>query len=156
MVQYYCEGSWTQPREVDHTLFVKKNKSGQQAILIVYVDDMVITGDDEMEIRNLKKRLQAEFMEKDLGKLRFFLGMEVGRSHKGIFISQRKYTFDLLKETGKLGCKPPSMPLEHNWKHQVSDSDPPVNKESYQYLVGKLIYLSLTRLYITFSVSVIS
>ena len=57
----------------DYTLFVKKNKSGQQAILIVYVDDVVITGDDEMEIENLKKRLQIEFMVNDLGELRYFL-----------------------------------------------------------------------------------
>ena len=51
---------------------------------------MVITSDDEIEIRNLKKRLQAKFMIKDLGKVRYFLRMEVGRSRKGIFISQRK------------------------------------------------------------------
>lgn len=63
---------------------MKKNKSGKQAVLIVYVDDMVITGDDEVEIGNLKKRLKAEFKVKDLGELRYFLGMEVARSHKGI------------------------------------------------------------------------
>ena len=81
---------------------MNKKKSRKQAIPIVYVDDMVITGDDEMEIGNLKKRLQAKFMVKHFGKFRYFLGMEVARSHKGIFISQRTYTLDLLKEIGKL------------------------------------------------------
>ena len=49
-------------------------------------------------------------MVKDLGEFRYFLGIEVARSHKGKFISQRKYTLDLLKETRKLGCKPSSAP----------------------------------------------
>lgn len=78
--------------QTDHTLFVKRTELGQQAILMIYVDDMVITCDDEVEISNLRKRLQAEFMIKDLGELKYFLGMEVARSHKGIFISQRKHT----------------------------------------------------------------
>jgi len=77
---------------------VKKNDLGKQDILIVYIDDMVIAGDDEMEIGNLKERLQTEFMVKDLRELIYFLEMEVARSHKGIFILQRKYTLDLLKE----------------------------------------------------------
>lgn len=142
--------------QANHTLFVKKNKSGKQAILIVYVDDMVISGDDEVEIGNLKKKLQAEFMVKDLGELKYFLGMEVARSHKGIFISQRKYMLDLLKKTRKLGCKLSSTSLERHWKHKVSESDPPVNKESYQHLVGKLIHLSHMRPDIAFSGSIVS
>lgn len=58
----------------------------------MYVDDMIITGDDKQEIENLKKHLRAEFEVKDLGTLRYFLGMEVARSTQGIFSSQRKYT----------------------------------------------------------------
>ena len=63
---------------------------------------------------------------------------------------------DMLKETGKLGCRPAGTPLEQNWKQKISEKDPPVNRDSYQHLVGKLIYLSLTRPDIAFSVSVVS
>jgi len=65
---------------------------------------MVIVGDDTQEIIKLKGQLQAKFKVKDLGRLQYFLGMEIAGSKKGIFISQRKYTLDLLKEIGKVGC----------------------------------------------------
>ena len=87
--------------------------------------------------------------------MKYFLGMEVARSKQGIIISQWKYTLDLLKETGILGCKP-RYTLERNWKYVKKDGDPPVDKERYQRLVGRLIYLSLTRPDIAYAVSVVS
>ena len=89
----------------DHTLFLKK-KDGKITCLIIYVDDMIITGDDTEEIAELKKNLFQEFEMKDLGFLKYFLGIEVLRSKKGIFINQRKYVLDLLAEIGMLDCKP--------------------------------------------------
>nr|KYP41832.1 Retrovirus-related Pol polyprotein from transposon TNT 1-94 [Cajanus cajan] len=88
----------------DHTLFIKHSSTGKFALLFVYVDDMIIAGDDETEKLALKEKLAAQFEMKDLGKLKYFLGIEVAYSKNGIFISQRKYVLDLLKETGKLGC----------------------------------------------------
>lgn len=82
--------------------------------------------------------------------------MEVARSKEGIFISQRKYTLDLLEETGKLGCKPVGIPLEKNWKSKIKDDEPSVDVGRYQRLVGRLIYLSLTRPDIAYVVSVVS
>ena len=73
--------------------------------MIVYVDDIILTGDCFKEIKFLENVLAQEFEIKDLGQLRYFLGMEVARSHKGILVSQRKYTLDLLKERSMLGCK---------------------------------------------------
>ena len=70
---------------------------------MVYVDDIVITGDDSGGIARLKQFLQQQFHTKDLGKLRYFLGIEVARSQTGINLSQRKYALDLLEETGLLG-----------------------------------------------------
>ncbi|RVW23360.1 Retrovirus-related Pol polyprotein from transposon RE1 [Vitis vinifera] len=96
----------------DHTLFVKKSHAGKLAILIVYVDDIILSGNDMGELQNLKKYLSEEFEVKDLGNLKYFLGMEVARSRKGIVVSQRKYILDLLKETGMLGCKPIDTPME--------------------------------------------
>ena len=105
------------------------------------------------EMAALKQRLKEEFEIKDLGKMKYFLGMEVAGSKEGIIISQRKYTLDFLKETGMLGCKPRYTPLERNWKYERRDDDPPIDKGKYQWLVGRLIYLSLTRPDIAYSVS---
>jgi hypothetical protein len=79
----------------DHTLFYKHSEC-RIAILAVYVDDIIITGDDEVEISRLKKSLSKEFEVKDLGQLKYFLGIEVARSPKGVVLSQRKYVLDLL------------------------------------------------------------
>lgn len=117
---------------------------------------MIITRDNTQDIENLKKNVHSEFKVRDLGKLQYFLGMEIAQSKQGIFISQRKYVLDFLKETGKLGCKPARTPLERNWKSKVNEKDPPFDWKRYQRLVGKLIYLSLTRPDITYSVSFVS
>lgn len=89
--------------QADHTMFVKQSTSNQRAILIVYVDDIILTGDDFAELKNF---LAKEFEIKDLGNLGYFLGMEGVRSNKGILVSQRMYVMDLLKETRMLGCTP--------------------------------------------------
>ena len=99
----------------DHTLFLKHNGERITA-LIVYVDDMIVTGDDPEERKALQEQLAREFEMKDLGKLKYFLGIEVSRSKKGIFLSQRKYVLDLFKETSMTGCSLTSTPMEENLK----------------------------------------
>src|SRR6266508_282176 len=138
----------------DHTVFYRHSES-HITILVVYVDDMVITGNDGQEITRLKENLMKEFEVKDLGQLRYFLGIEIARSPKGIVLSQRKYTLDLLNETGMLGSRPPSNPIDPNHK-LCAQSGNPVDKERYQRLVGRLIYLCHTRPDIAYVVSVIS
>jgi len=81
--------------------------------------------------------------------------MEVARSNKGIVVSQRKYVFDLLQETGMSGCKPADTPMDQSAK-LWEKVDTPVDTGRYQRLVGKLIYLANTRPDIAFSVSVVS
>ena len=66
------------------------------------------------------------------------------RSKKGIFVSQRKYVLDLLEETGLLGCKPVETPMEPNLRLQPTSVDKVVNRDQYQRLVGRFIYLSHT------------
>ena len=80
-------------------------------MLIVYVDDIVITRSESKGILSLKSFVQSQFHTKDLGMLRYFLGIEVMQSKHGIFLSQRKYVLDLLYKTGKLGVKPCSSPM---------------------------------------------
>jgi len=138
----------------DDTLFYR-HSGNRITILAVYVDDIVITGDDTLEITRLKENLSKEFEVKDLGQLRYFLGIEIARSPKGIVLSQRKYVLDLLNDTGMLGCRPASTPIEQNHK-LCAQSREPVDKEKYQRLVGRLIYLCHTRPDITYAVSVVS
>ena len=140
----------------DHTLFMKHSSSGKVTILIVHVDDIIVIGDDSEEIKVLKQKLSEEFEIKDLGKLKYFLGIEVARSQKGIFISQRKYILDLLKEMGMSGCKPADTPIDPNVKLGIGDGESSDNRGQYQRLVRRLIYLSHTRPDIAFAVSLVS
>ena len=94
----------------------------------MYVDDIVITGRDEQWILQLKQHLLNQFQTKDLGKLWYFLGIEVAQSKKCLVISQRKYAMDILEETGLLNAKPadtpmdPSVKLLSNQGKSLSDS----------------------------------
>ncbi|KAE8666093.1 Lysyl-tRNA synthetase 1 isoform 1 [Hibiscus syriacus] len=112
--------------------------------------------DDSIEIERLKEFLSLEFQLKDLGNLRYFLGMEIARSKAGISISQMKYVLDLLSEVGLLGCKLAETPMEPNLKLGTDKDGEEVDRGRYQRLVGKLIYLSHTRPDMAFGVSVIS
>ncbi|KAJ7969147.1 Retrovirus-related Pol polyprotein from transposon TNT 1-94 [Quillaja saponaria] len=111
--------------------------------------------DNPAEVSKLKSHLAKKFEIKDLGKLCYFLGIEVAHSDRGIFLSQRQYVLDLLEETGMLGCRPATTPIETNHKLQSGDGEY-VDRERYQRLVGRLIYLSHTRPDIAYAVSVVS
>ncbi|GJW81349.1 putative RNA-directed DNA polymerase [Tanacetum coccineum] len=141
--------------DADHTLFVKKNE-GKVTTLIVYVDDMVVTGDDPEEMSKLQTTLATEFKLKVLGHLKYFLGIEVARSKAGISMCQRKYVLDLLAETGMFNCRPVDTPIETNHKLMVHPNQVPTNKDRYQRPVGKLIYLPHIRPDIAYAVSVVS
>ena len=97
--------------------------------LIIYVNDIIIIGDDEEEIADLQRYLASEFKMKNLGGLKYFLGIEVARSKQGIFLSQRKYVLDLLAETGMLGCKPADTLIAQNVKLSIHDDQIPTGRE---------------------------
>ena len=140
----------------DHTLFIKQSTTGGVTALLVYVNDIIVMGNDEKEKQDLKQCLIKEFEIKELEKLKYFLGIEVSYSRQGIFVSQQKYVTNLLKETGKLGCKLTTTPIEANQKLGEAKEEPIVDKEMYQRLVGKLIYLAHTQPNIAYLVSMIS
>ena len=119
------------------------------------MDDIVIIGSDSTRISSLKSFLHGQFHIKDLGMLRYFLGVEVMRSKHGIFLSQRKYVLDLLSETGKLGAKPCSSPMAPSLR-LAREGELFEDPERYRRLIGKLNYLTITRPDIAHSVSVVS
>uniref|UniRef100_A0A2N9GSX8 Integrase catalytic domain-containing protein n=1 Tax=Fagus sylvatica TaxID=28930 RepID=A0A2N9GSX8_FAGSY len=141
--------------QADHSIFFKKTITGI-VILVVYVDDIVITGSDKEGIQILINHLSSSFLTKDLGKLRYFLGIEVARSKAGISLSQRKYTLDILQDTGYLGSKPVATPMEPNLKLMPDEGDFVDDPDTYRRLVGKLIYLTITRPDISYAVSIVS
>jgi Reverse transcriptase (RNA-dependent DNA polymerase) len=139
----------------DSSIFIK-HLNNKTTIVLVYVDDIIITGNDKEDIENIKNYLKNKFDIKDLGKLKYFLGIKITHSCKGLFLSQRKYVLDLLKEIGKLDVKPASTPMEPNKKLEIENDEPLKDIGQYQRLVGKLIYLTVIRPDIAFAVSVVS
>lgn len=139
----------------DHALFLKKGE-GKIIALTIYVDDMIVIGNDQDEMLCLQKYLASEFEMKQLGNLKYFWGIEVASSKHGIFLSQRNYTLDLLFETGLPGCKPVDTSIEQNHTLFQCQNSASIDKGKYQRLVGKLTYLSHTRPNITYAVNVVS
>ena len=95
-----------------------------------------------MKILSLQGHLASKFDMKQLGDLKYFLGIEFARSKHGIFLSQRKYVLDFLAETRMLGCKLVDTPIEQNYKNFHCADATSVDRGRYQRLVGKLIYMS--------------
>ena len=146
--------SFVQSRE-DHSLFSLSRK-GIELRVLVYVDDLVICGNDAHMLRHFKEYLCRCFAVKDLGKLKYFLGIEISRGPEGIFISQRKYSLDIVTDTGNLGSKPALTPLEQN--HKLAESKGPLlaDPKKYRRLMGRLIYLLNTRPDLCYSIHILS
>ena len=116
----------------DHTLFIKHSTGEKVIVLLVYVDGMIVTSNDKGEQAKLKERLAKEFEIKDLGELKYFLGIEVVYSKAGIFLSRRKYVLDLLTETGLIGGKGAKIPIESNCKLWNNPTSKSIDKGRYQ------------------------
>ncbi|KAL5731693.1 hypothetical protein ACHQM5_004397 [Ranunculus cassubicifolius] len=138
----------------DYSLFTRKQGTSF-TVLLIYVDDILITGNDLESIAATKSFLHSQFHIKDLGGLKYFLGIEVSTSRKGIFISQRKYALEIIEDAGLLGAAPIDTPMEQGLK--LSDkSDLLKDQGRYRRLVGRLIYLTMSRPDITYAVHVLS
>jgi hypothetical protein len=128
----------------DHSLFTLKHDNMFTALL-VYVDDIILAGNSLDEFQRIKQLLDTQFKIKDLGQLKYFLGIEVAHSKVGITICQRKYCLDLLHDTGLLGAKPAKTPLDNSVKLHQDTTQPYKDIAGYRRLVGKLLYLTTTR-----------
>ena len=115
----------------DYFVFYHHTSSGQYIYLIVYVDDIGITGSDQDGLRKLKQHLFSHFQTKDLGKLNYFIGIEIAQSNSGVVMFQRKYVLDILEETGMLDYKSIDTPMDPNVKLVPGQGEPLRDPERY-------------------------
>lgn len=149
-----CEYGFIQSLS-DYSLF-SFDKGGVHINILIYVDDMIIASNNGGALEIFKSYLASCFKMKDLGAVKYFLGIEVSRSSKGFYLSQRKYALEIVSETGLLGAKPASFPLEQNNKLALPESAMLPNPEQYRRLIGRLIYLSATRPDLAYCVHVLA
>ena len=140
---------------LDYSLFTLYRDS-IHILVIVYVDDIIVSENNSEAIRVFKMYLSDCFYMIDLGPLKYFLGIEVARNPTGIFLSQRKYVLDIISKAGLLGAKPDPFPLEPNHQLALAEglyfSDP----VKYRRRLGRLIYLSATRPELSYPVHMLS
>ena len=140
----------------NHLVFYHHNSLGQCIYLVVYVDNIVIRGNDQDGIQKLKQHLFTHFQTKDLRRLKYFLGIEIAQPSSGVVLSQRKYALDILEETGMLDCKLVDTRMDPNVKLVPRRGESLGDPRSYRRLISKLNYLTITRPDVSFPVNVVS
>ena len=128
----------------DYSLFIRDQQNSFTAVA-VYVDDILITGNDQSVISTLKTHLHQVFSIKDLGKLHYFLGIEIGYLPNGIALTQQKFTKDLLQSSKVDISKPAVTPLPQNLKLHQDEGELYSEPSYYRKMVGKLNFLTHTR-----------
>lgn len=138
----------------DPCIYVSE-KDADPLIVAVYVDDIVLAGPSDEKITEVKQNISERFEVKDMGELKYFLGIQVIQEDGKVWIGQPTYTENILKKFGMEDCKPVSTPVDANSKLTNADADNvPHNQSDYQSAVGSLLYLSsATRPDIAFAVS---
>lgn len=143
------------PSAYDSALFLRTTGAGI-ILIILYVDDMIITGDDLSGIRDLQDFLSQNFEMKDLRQLNYFLGLEVTSGSDGYYLSQAKFASDLLSKAGLTDSKTCTSPLEPNIRLLATNGESLPDATLYKQLVGSLIYLIVTRPDISYAVHLVS
>ncbi|RVW89807.1 Retrovirus-related Pol polyprotein from transposon RE1 [Vitis vinifera] len=129
--------------KADLSIFILR-KGQSIVLLLIYVDDIIVTGNDNNIISDLISILSSEFSLKDLGSLHYFLGLEVKYLPNGLFVSQTKYTRDLLEHIKMMECTHTNTPMA--LKSIITPSDEQhIDPTRYRQLVGSLQYLTFTR-----------
>jgi hypothetical protein len=141
-------------RKVDSNLYFKV-MNDDPFILLLYVDDLFLTGEENL-ITDCKKKLATEFEMKELGPMHYFLGLEVWQSLEKIFLNRGKYAVETLKIFDMLECKSMSTPMETNMKVLVDTSSDLVDATLYRQIIGLLMYLTNTSPDICFVVNTLS
>ena len=140
----------------EQTLFTKRNKEEKIIIVSVYIDDLIFTSDDEVMMSEFKSSMLREFDMSNLGRMRFFLGIEVLQKSDGIYICQRKYALEVLNIFGMLESNSVSSPIVLGFKASKDGDGVTVDETYYKQLVGSLMYLTATRPDMMFVICLIS
>jgi hypothetical protein len=139
----------------DPKVYTKKVGS-HLIILVLYVDDLIITSNDSKLLNHVKRSLKKKFEMTDLGFLHYFLGLQVLQTNEGIFLSRSNYACDLLRRFHMDNCKPTPSPFQYGVKLSATYTSPEVDATLYRQLVGSLLYLTHTRPDISFVVGLIA
>ncbi|KAL0320343.1 UNVERIFIED_CONTAM: Retrovirus-related Pol polyprotein from transposon RE1 [Sesamum radiatum] len=139
----------------DHCLFTRKTPVGLMA-LMVYVDDILVTDPCFDEIHNVKDYLHQLLTIKDIGDVRYFLGLKIARSTSGIYVAQAKYVMDIVKDSSLVQSKAALTPLPLGLKLTANCGALLIYPDSYRGLIGCLLYLAFTRPNISHSVQQLS
>ncbi|CAH9107012.1 unnamed protein product [Cuscuta europaea] len=139
----------------DNSLFICRQ--GHSIIyLLLYVDDIIITGNSPSLISSFINSIASHFAMKDLGDLHFFLGVQAIRNSKGLFLSQQKYVSDSLLHFHLHTLKPVRTPLATRTSLSLTDGELLSDATEYRSMVGALQCLTLTRPDITYAVHLVS
>ncbi|KAH9687063.1 hypothetical protein KPL70_014633 [Citrus sinensis] len=129
----------------EHTLFVKQSEGGNILIISLYVDNLIFTGNNENMFEEFKKSMEKEFDMSDLGKMRYFLGVEVVQNENGIYLSQKKYAKEVLDRFGMRESNHSKNPIVPGCKLTKDENGVKVDETEYKQVVGCLMYLAATR-----------
>ena len=155
-IEAYFNKEGFQRCEYEHTLFVKREEGNKILIVSLYVDDLIFTGNDHVMLEKFKSSMKEEFDMTDLGRMKYFLGVEVIQDEEGIFIHQGKYAGEIL-ERFNLQCgnavKNPIVPGSRLSKEGEGSK---VDATLYKQLVGSLMYITSTRPDLMFVVCLLS
>jgi hypothetical protein len=138
--------------QVDHSLFVY-HLASVHIYLLVYVDDIILTGNHEGTMNRLIDKLKHDFAMKDLGPLGYFLGIQATKDSGGLHLRQSKYVLDLLNRTHMAESKPYRAPCAAGSKMSKYDGEPLSDPAAYRHIVGALQYVTLTRPDIAYSIN---
>lgn len=123
----------------EHTLFIKAREKGKLLIVCLYVDDLIFTGNDVPMFDEFKQSMTTEFDMMDLGRMRYFLGIEIVQNSNGIFIGQKRYTQEVLKRFNMSSCNSVQNPIVPGFKLMKDEGGMKVDSTYYKQIVGSLM-----------------
>lgn len=129
----------------EHTLFIKTEAGNKILIVSLYVDDLIYTGNDESLLQRFKSCMKKEFDMTDLGKMKYFLGVEVIQDADEIFIHQKKYAGEILESFNLLNGNEVKNPIVPGTRLSKSGDGNKVDLTTYKQLIGSLMYITSTR-----------
>ena len=131
--------------DYEHTLFVKTEEGGKRFLIVsLYVDDLIFTGNDACMFESFKSSRKVEFDMMDLGKMKYFLGVEVLQTLEGIYLSQKKYAYELLEKFGLKNANSMKNPIVPDFKLSEEGEGARIDATVYKQLIGSLMYITVS------------